>query len=125
MSEDKEFLEMCCLNSIENVCNELDFLSDPAIEEQMGCSFDCHIAHSRSREIFKNPPQEIRDLLGDEGLKLTHQLDELVMQGIERVDYGETEGFSKTQEWLDFVSRINKIKFFLKDILQKHGRIID
>lgn len=125
MDKDKEFLEMCCLNSIESVCRELDFLSDPAIEEKMVCDFVCCVGNSRTREIFENPPQEMRDLLGGEGLKLTHQLDEFVMQGIERVDYGETKGFSKTQQWLDFVNDINKINSFLKDILRKHGRIID
>lgn len=123
MDKDKEFLEMCCLNGIESLCRELDFLVDPAIEERMVCDFSCCIGNSMARMIFKNPPQEMQDLLGDEGLKLTYQLDEIIMQYIEDIDYGETKGFSKTQEWPDFVSRINKINSFLKDILRKYGRI--
>ena len=110
------------LNGIENACWDLDFLSDPAVEERMFCDFGCCIANSMRRDIFENPSQELRDLLGDEGLQLTHGLNEFIFEGIEQADYGETKGFSKTQQWLDFVSRINKINFFLKDILRKNGR---
>jgi hypothetical protein len=116
---------MCALNSIESVCSDLDFLCDPAVEESMVCDFGCCILHCRNRDIFNNPPAELRDLLGDEGLQLTHQLDEVVRQGIEAVDYGEKKGFSKTKEWLDFVDRISKINIFLKDILRKNGRAIE
>ncbi len=64
--------------------------------------------------------------MGDEGLQLTYQLDDIIVQGIEDINYGEEKGFlSKTQQWIDFVSRISKINIFLKDILRKHGRIID
>lgn len=125
MSEDKEFLEMCALNGIESACRELDFLCDSSIEERMVCDFTCCIGNSRNRDIFDNPSAELRELLGDEGLQLTHQLDEVVVQGIEAVNYGETEGFSKTQEWLNFVERISKINSFLKDILLKHGRMLE
>ncbi len=52
MSEDKEYRKMCCLNGIESMCDELDFLVDPAVEEKMFCDFGCCIGNSIEKRNF-------------------------------------------------------------------------
>jgi hypothetical protein len=119
MVKDKDSLEMS-LNIIENICEELDFLSDAAIEERMVCDFECCIGNGWNRYILEDPSQEIQDFLGDKGVKLLQEyekkLDELMY-------YDAEKGFSKTEPWLEFVSFINEVNLFLKDILRKHGRL--
>src|SRR5438445_384284 len=135
MSEDKEFLEMCWLNAIEGFCNELDFLADPHVEEKMVCSLDCCIGNSRVIEMFLGSDCNVmQSLLGDKGIDLIRQYDEMKFpyrysdkeyhydDDLGFIYYDDEKGFSKKQRWLDFVSRINIINFFFKDILRKHGR---
>lgn len=122
MIKDKNSSELC-FDNIKKVYKELDYISDPAIEDFWVCVSECcSNIDMEVFDIFKNHSQELQDLLGEEGLQLTYQLDKVIEQAIKKIDYVYEKGFSKTQEWLDFVDRMNKIKFFLKDIVDKYDR---
>lgn len=124
MIKDKDVLELC-LDNIKKVWKELDYISDPAIEDFWVCVSECcSNIDMEVFDIFKNPSQELQDLLGEEGLQLTYQLDKVIEQVVWQIDYVYEKGFSKTQDWLDFVSHINKINSVLKNVLDKHGKII-
>lgn len=103
------------INVINSLCAELDYLASPTIEEGMVCSLDCCIGNSRSRETFINcveKYEEMRFIVGDEGLQLVRQLEEMLDE-IYCCD--DEEGFSKTERWLDFVAFVNKVNVFLKN----------
>lgn len=106
-----------CLDCIEHVCQGMDFLSDPSIEEKMVCDLGCCVGDSPERDLLEYHLPVIQDHLGDDCLKLLQEyekrLDEFMCY---------EKGFSKTQEWLDFVAFINTVNSFLKDILCKHGK---
>jgi hypothetical protein len=102
------------LNIINELCNQLDFLASPNLEEKMIDSLDCY-----QRALFTNAEQckAIRSIIGDERLKLVHQLEEM----LEDVCWHENaKGFSKTQRWLNFVDFVNAVNILLKKDIQKH-----
>ena len=113
------------ISVINRVCVELDYLASPAIEEEMVCSLDCCIANSTSRETFINYAEkyeEMRSIVGDEGLQLVRQLEEMLDE-IYCCD--DEEGFSKTERWLDFVAFVNKVNVFLKNAVMQAELTMD
>ena len=111
-----------CFNHINSLCDELDYLASPDIEENMVCSLDCCIGNSRSTndiiEVFERF-EEMRSIIGTEGLNLVQQLDERIMDACYNA-YDSEKGFSKKPRWLDFVVFINTVNTFLKDAVKRY-----
>ena len=133
---------------IDYLYRELDFLASPDIEERVVCSFDCsfhcciwsHAPHNGPRYIreflsalledlieedLESYVDDSQSIIGEMELKALQELDVILYDALYEAGTFGDEGFSKTQQWLDFVDRISKINIFLKDILGKHGRAVD
>jgi hypothetical protein len=111
------------INAINSLCNELDFLASPTIEEKMICSLDCCIGNSRRAQTVIDGAEEyeeMRSIVGDEGLQLVRQLEEIMYDACY---YDDEKGFSKKQRWLDFVVFVNKVNVFLKDAVKRYEAI--
>lgn len=103
------------LFDIEAFCKELDFLTNPAIEENMVCSLDCCMANFVFGTLFEKLKKNvtISNIIGNKGLQLLAQLDESVLNGI--LDENNTaEGFSKTTDWEIFITLVNQVNTHLK-----------
>ena len=112
-------------NVINSLCYELDFLASPTIEEKMGCTLDCCIGNSGTRRTLIKCAEtypEMRAIVGDEGLQLVCQLEELFDDAC---SYDDEKGFSKKQRWLDFVVFVNKVNTFLKDAVKRYNAEIE
>jgi hypothetical protein len=105
------------LNAINSLCDQLNFLTSPNIEEKMGCTFDCCIGNYvpfMVETLIEN--EKMHYLFGQEGLKLLRQLN----RRLSDVMHDDEEGFSKKQGWLGFVEFANKVNIFLKDTLNNN-----
>lgn len=112
--EDEAHIKECVINTIENLCNDLDFLIDPDIEEKMVCSLDCCIGNNtwrRIEEMIDN--KDIQIVVREEGLELLRQLDKRFHDALY---YDDEIAFSKTERWLEFVEFATKVNNFLKGI---------
>lgn len=115
--KDDAYIKECTLNSIKSLCNDLDFLTSPDIEEKMVCTLDCCIGNYTWPNIEKMiDNKDMQPVLGAEGSEL---LRELYDRLDDAVYYDDEKGFSKKQRWLDFATFAHKVNIFLKDVLKK------
>lgn len=108
------------LNLINCLCDELDELASPTIEDEMVCPLACGIGNGRYLRTLIDYAEEYEDMrfiLGDQGLQLVRQLEKILNDAC---FYDDKKGFSKTQRWLDFIVFVNKVNAFLKDTVKKH-----
>jgi hypothetical protein len=107
------------LNLINSLCDELDELASPTIEEEMVCPLVCCIGNGRYLRTLIDYAEEYEDMrfiLDDEGLQLVRQLEKTFNAAC---FYDAKKGFSKTQRWLDFIIFVNKVNTFLKDAVKR------
>src|SRR5882762_4230083 len=91
------------INAIEQLCDDLDFLASPNIEEEMVCSFDCcignHTTH-RIETLIESCVDNPQSIIGYVELKALRQLNEILDDACYKAgNYGEEKGFSKKQHW--------------------------
>lgn len=114
------------LNVIDSLFREFDFITSANIEEGMICDLNCCLAHEipRYTEILMEcyadaPDSSILSAVELNTLnQLTEKLSELLRYCYEN---GVSEkGFSKTQQWIEFVNFTNTANILLKDAVKKH-----
>ncbi len=113
---------------IRQLCDDLDFLASPDIEEKMVCSFDCCILNVTPRFIeglIESYADDSQSIIGEAELKALQKLDEILDDACTDALYGEEKGFSKTEHWLDFVVFINTVNTLLKDAVQRSTMTIN
>jgi hypothetical protein len=109
-----------CLDCVGHICKEIDLLSNPNIEEKMHCDLACCFGDVPERDFLDYYLPVVEDHLGNDFLQLLQEYEERLARFTNSCE----KGFSKTQEWFDFVVFINKVQAFLKDVLLKHGRVL-
>jgi hypothetical protein len=114
IEDDEAYIKECVRNTIGSLCDDLDFLISPDIEEKMSCSLDCCIGNNTWPWIERMiDNKDIQIVVGEEGLELLRQLDKRLHDAIY---YDDEIAFSKTERWLEFVEFATKVNSFLKGI---------
>lgn len=111
-----------CYHWCNILCELLDFLADPAIEEKMRCSLDCCVLHQLSHPlkiILEDETKKFENILGNNGLELIKEFN----ASYEAFMYSdEEEGFSKKAHWVEFREFSKKVSDYIKQQIKDHKK---
>ena len=114
------------LRPLNTLCDWLDVLASPNIEEkeeEVTCAWSCGMGEDMPESInclLKSYIPNAQSIIGDIELNALRQLKERLSCRNEWYHYDEkVKGFSKKQNWLDFVTFINMVNALLKDAVKR------
>jgi hypothetical protein len=114
------------LRPLNTLCDWLDILASPNIEEneeKVACAWGCGMGDEMPeaiRDLINTYMENAQSIIGDIELNALRQLKERLSCRNEWYYYDEkAKGFSKKQNWLDFVDFINMVNALLKDAVKR------
>jgi hypothetical protein len=102
------------LDNIGILCRLLDILASPNIEKELDVCIDDYLFMYIETLINSD---ETESILGKTGLQVLHKLHAIIPEGC---CYRKGEGFSTTQQWIDFVDYTKIANTLLKDSVKRY-----